>query len=109
MSKETETIIKLQVPMKIGLKKTGEILAEREGLSSYQELLRYWTMQAAQGKLKIDSGTGIVSEPIVKYKVLADEAYEEYKSGEIKGFSNVNDLLDDLDKHVETTKKRNRL
>lgn len=109
MSSSKKTIIKLQVPIKENLKEIGERLAAREGLSSYQELIRYWTVQAAKGRLHIDTSSGLVSEPIAKYKALADEADADLKSGKLKGFDNIDDLLEDLDKNVKTSKKKNHL
>jgi hypothetical protein len=96
--------IKLQVPLKQELKEIGEMLAQQEGLSSYQELIRYWTMQAYQGKLYINGNPEIIAEKARKYKAEADEIYSSYKKGDLQGFSNANELIDDLDKHANTEK-----
>jgi hypothetical protein len=93
-----KNIIKIQMPMSKKLKEIGEGLAMAEGLSSYQELLRFWTMQAYKGNLFIRSkGEEISYEQSVKYHTEAMEAYEEYKSGKRKGYSNAEDLIKALD------------
>lgn len=46
-------MVKVQLPLKEELKLAGEKIAANYGLSSYQELIRFWTEQAKRGNLKI--------------------------------------------------------
>lgn len=105
MAKIFSKTIKLQVPIKEELKEIGERLASQEGLSSYQELIRYWTTQAYKGNLYINNDPMIISEKALKYKAEADKIRDEIKSGKRKGYSTIDELVNNLEKDEKTTDK----
>src|SRR6185369_12608265 len=94
--------IKLQVPIKEELKVLGENLAREQGLSSYQELIRFWTVQASKGNLSINQRTPqeglLVREKEEEYKAEVDRTIKDIKSGKLKPAKTVDDLISRLNK-----------
>ena len=84
MRQQTKTTIKVQIPIDIELKKAGERIAKDEGLSSYQELIRYWTKQADKGNLHIrtdhDEYT-LSPEADARYNKMIEEYEADLKKG----------------------------
>jgi hypothetical protein len=101
VSNPKKNIVKMQLPISAELKAKGEKLAEEAGLSSFQELLRFWTKQAAEGNLSVVIDPAITPEKAMEYEMMAREAYKEYKAGKLKGYSNAKDLIAALEKDMD--------
>lgn len=89
--------IKVQLPIQSKLKKIGEKLASKEGLSSYQELLRYWTVQASKGNLYISNLPSISDMKINTYNKETNSTINKFRKKKIKSYKDAESLINSLE------------
>lgn len=97
-------IIKVQIPISAELKAEGDRIAKSYGLSSYQELVRFWTKQASLGNMNLEVITEdeLSPEADARYNKMINEAEKEYAAGNLKGFDNVDEMM----KYLKTYKPK---
>ena len=89
---------KLQIPIDQDVREGFERRARSLGFDSAQAYIRMWMKAEAEGrKLDFDGKAVVLSpEANARYEKIIAEFEEEKKAGDVKEFTNVDDLMKDL-------------
>lgn len=88
---------KLQVPINSKVLSQSKKVASSMGFSSINEVVRIFLNNFSKEKIDIFFQNEISPQRILELQQMSDETIQEYKKGKVKGFSNVDDLIEALD------------
>ncbi len=88
--------VNLQVRLPKNLRDEAEKLAQEEGFSSLQELVRVFIANYKNKKTSFGFNNEISEEAAMKYYLNSEEAYKKVKDGDIPLFSNSKDAIEYL-------------
>lgn len=89
---------KLQIPMDQDVRDGLERRARSLGFDSAQAYIRVWAKAEADGRTLDFDGKAVVlsAEANARYEKIIAEFEAEKRTGKVKEFTNVDDLMDDL-------------
>ena len=91
---------KIQLVLEDEIREKGEQLAKANGMNSYQDLIRYWTVQASRGNLEVRNRF-VTDEFLSKEEEeILGEREEEFESDLKKGKIKTTKTLEDHFKYL---------
>lgn len=76
---------KIQLVLEDDVRLKGEKIAKENGMNSYQDLIRYWTVQASKGNLEVKNRFVEIEELTDEEFAVLEKLEKEFKEAEKKG------------------------